>query len=67
MYDHLNSGILKGGLEGPGLNIGLVEGFACFVLLDSVNIKKISEIVYTYYIFITKRECNNNYAHAKFT
>lgn len=31
MYDHLNSGILNGGLVGPGLNIGLDElelGFA---------------------------------------
>lgn len=39
MYDHLNSGILNGGLEGPGLNIGLVEGLGCFVLLDSVEHK----------------------------
>lgn len=31
MYDHLNSGILNGGLVGPGLNIGLDEfDFACF-------------------------------------
>lgn len=36
MYDHLNSGIRNGGLEGPGLNIGLpFESWATLGLLIS--------------------------------
>lgn len=43
MYDHLNSGILNGGLVGPGLNIGRVEGFPCFDLLVSAIRKEYNE------------------------
>lgn len=50
IYDHLNSGILKGGLVGPGLNIGLDEFvLACFdsakhwlnILFDSCYVSKL--------------------------
>lgn len=56
IYDHLNSGIRKGGLDGPGLNIGRpLASCTPFVLLTSekdnmiyktndllLNLKKIS-------------------------
>jgi len=47
MYDHLNSGILKGGRVGPGLNIGRVEGFPCFDLLASARKERICKNIDT--------------------
>jgi len=46
MYDHLNSGILKGGLDGPGLNIGLVSIFGAIGVF-SVFLLFLSSIPFT--------------------
>lgn len=44
MYDHLNSGILNGGRDGPGLNIGRLEDDFVRFCLWSAEEKKIENI-----------------------
>lgn len=41
MYDHLNSGILNGGRDGPGLNIGRLEDDFVRFCLWSAEEKKL--------------------------
>lgn len=46
MYDHLNSGILNGGLVGPGLNIGLVDPDFGRCCLESISKFRFSFSIY---------------------